>query len=145
MRIYLPSLFNQLMGDKEIAFYDLLTINPKELNLNLSLIARWMAEDMARNGYFKHTDSLGRSPNERVLSGGFTLPDHYPPVGNTVESLVAGTDSPRAALDALLRSPSHGPHVRGEGDFLLHKRIGIGYYSLKGSPHSFYWVFLSIP
>lgn len=38
---------------------------------NLSRAAAWMAEDMAAKGYFDHTDSLGRSPFQRVRDCGY--------------------------------------------------------------------------
>ncbi len=44
---------------------------PLKPSPNLSRAAAWMSEDMVANGYFSHTDSLGRSPFQRVRDCGY--------------------------------------------------------------------------
>lgn len=44
---------------------------PLKPSPNLSRAAAWMSEDMAARHYFSHTDSLGRSPFQRVRDCGY--------------------------------------------------------------------------
>mgnify|MGYP003925101467 CR=1 FL=1 len=46
-------------------------VAPLKASPNLSRAAAWMSEDMAAKGYFSHTDSLGRSPFQRVKDCGY--------------------------------------------------------------------------
>jgi hypothetical protein len=46
-------------------------VAPLKPSPNLSRAAAWMSEDMAAKGYFDHTDSLGRSPFQRVRDCGY--------------------------------------------------------------------------
>ena len=41
------------------------------ISTNLNRGAAWMAQDLADNNYFSHTDSLGRSPYARAIDCGF--------------------------------------------------------------------------
>jgi hypothetical protein len=64
---------------------------------NLSRAAAWMAEDMAAKGYFDHTDSLGRSPFQRVQDCGY--------VSSGAGENLAIASSAQAAFNLFVNSP----------------------------------------
>lgn len=91
----------------------------------LTAAALWMCQDMAKReeeGSLAgdlHMDSLGRNANGRVRAF-FPLPDGYEDGLNYVESVAIADirhyDVPYV-LQMLLDSPSHHPHIVGEGWF----------------------------
>ena len=56
----------------------------------LSQVARERAADMARRGYFDHTNPDGHGVNYLVRRAGYILPSSYPSDGNNLESIAAG-------------------------------------------------------
>lgn len=142
MKIYLPSLY--LERAKEFEFLDLVRQH-REIHYNrvLASLAYQKAKDMAQHNYFGHYSVRLGWPNAWVQTKGF-VPD-YPPNGNGVESIVAGSESPSACFNALVNSESHRPHILGEGYFANHTQIGIGFFSNSESRYKFYWCILTIP
>ena len=67
----------------------------------LTAAARWMSEDIADHNCPGHTDSLGRSPLQRMIAFGYT--------GATMwgEIIQCGADTPEEAFEAWRTSPSH--------------------------------------
>jgi uncharacterized protein YkwD len=95
----------------------------------LSDVARWMANDLAANNYFSHTDSLGRDPFLRMDQMGYTY--------NTWrgENLAAGTAEAQASLDMWSDSPGHNANMLGEH----YTVIGIARAYDASSDFGWYW------
>ncbi len=99
------------------------------LNDPLNSSARWMAEDMARNDYLSHTDSLGRDPVSRMAAFGYGY--------NTWkgENLAAGMATAQEAFDHWRQSPSHNANLLNP-NFTV---IGIGRAYNPGTTFGWYW------
>jgi hypothetical protein len=99
------------------------------ISTNLNRGAAWMAEDLAKNNYFSHTDSLGRSAYQRAIDCG------YP--SGAGENLAAGGAwaSAQAAFTAWQNSPGHNANMLGQ----YYRQIGIARYYLAGSQYGWYW------
>ncbi len=103
---------------------------PLAPDASLARAATWMAIDLAGRTEFSHTDSLGRSPWQRMPDCGVASPGG--------ENLAAGTPlfSPAAVLEAWKASPGHNA-------VLLEPRvtlIGVARHSAPGSRYGVYWV-----
>ncbi len=99
------------------------------LDPQLNEVALWMANDLASNNYFSHTDSLGRDP--------FTRMDQMGYVYNTWrgENLVAGTEGAQASFEMWTGSPGHNDNMLGEH----YTVIGIARKFNEGSDFGWYW------
>lgn len=95
----------------------------------LNEVALWMANDMASNDYFSHTDSLGRDPFQRMDQMGYTY--------NTWrgENLVAGTEGAQASFEMWTGSPGHNANMLGEH----YTVIGIARKFNQSSSFGWYW------
>ncbi len=91
--------------------------------------ARWMAQDLAANDYFSHTDSLGRDPFRRMDDFGY---DYNTWRG---ENLVAGTEGAQASLDMWEGSPGHNANMLNAN----YTVIGIGRVYGPASTFGWYW------
>jgi uncharacterized protein YkwD len=112
-------------------------------SFQLHRVANAHAQDMALHDYFSHTRWDDITANERVREGGFSLPSHYPEVGNNVESLAAGIFNEVAVWAGLLRSPGHRAHLLGEGEFFRAQNwYGVGVAHNSESRYQIYWVIL---
>lgn len=106
--------------------------------------AQQRAESMARMGYIGHCDPMGICPNQVMIANGCQLPSHYPPNGNSGESLVAGARDPQVAYDALMRSDSHSKHLLALDEFYRGQdRYGVGYVYRPGVRYQYFWVILT--
>jgi len=97
---------------------------------NLQSAAQWMGMDMARAGYFSHTDSQNRSIDLRLPDLGYT---DYQAIG---ENLAGGQKTPGQVVTDWMNSPGHranllSPHFR---------EIGVSYLAQPNSPLRRYWV-----
>jgi len=99
------------------------------LDPQLNDVALWMANDMASNDYFSHTDSLGRDPFVRMDQIGYAY--------NTWrgENLVAGTEGAQASFEMWTGSPGHNANMLGEH----YTVIGIARKFDAGSSFGWYW------
>lgn len=104
-------------------------LGPLVLSDSLTRAAAWMVHDLGTNGYFSHTDSLGRSPSQRAQDCG------YP--GGAGENLAAGTvwDTAQEAFDAWKGSPGHNANMLNGS----YQAIGIAREYVPGSPYGWYW------
>jgi uncharacterized protein YkwD len=104
-------------------------LGPLALNDSLNNVARWMANDMAANNYFSHTDSLGRNPFERMDQMGYAY--------NTWrgENLVAGTETASQAFQMWKDSPGHNENMLA-GNYTV---IGIARVYGASSDYGWYW------
>ena len=100
------------------------------ISTNLNRAAAWMAQDLGANGYFSHTDSLGRDPSTRAQNCG------YP--GGAGENIAAGTvkDTAAEAFDMWKNSAGHNANMLNGS----YKTIGIARQNVAGSPYGWYWV-----
>jgi len=99
------------------------------ISTNLNRGSAWMVQDMADEGYFSHTDSLGRSPYARAIDCGY-------PTG-AGENIAAGTtwSSAATAFNAWKNSPGHNANMLGAN----YKQIGIARFNKPGSQYTWYW------
>jgi uncharacterized protein YkwD len=99
------------------------------LDPQLNEVARWMANDLAANDYFSHTDSQGRDPFVRMDQMGYSY--------NTWrgENLVAGTSGAQASFEMWTGSPGHNANMLGEH----YTVIGIARAYDEGSSFGWYW------
>jgi uncharacterized protein YkwD len=99
------------------------------LDPQLNQVALWMANDMASNNYFSHTDSLGRDPFVRMDQIGYGY--------NTWrgENLVAGTEGAQASFEMWTGSPGHNANMLGEH----YTVIGIARKFNASSTFGWYW------
>jgi uncharacterized protein YkwD len=99
------------------------------ISTNLNRAAAWMAQDLADNNYFSHTDSLGRSPYARAIDCGY-------PTG-AGENLAAGTGwtTAASAMTAWQNSPGHNANMLGA----YYQQIGIARYYKADSQYGWYW------
>lgn len=124
------------VDDAEREFLELINAYRAEYGLsqltisaNLTRAADWTANDMGQNGYFGHTDTLGRGPWERTVACG------YPIAGG--ENLAAGTnrDSAASAFELFRNSPTHNSNML----LPAYQQIGISRSFHPGSRYGWYW------
>jgi uncharacterized protein YkwD len=102
---------------------------PLSLNPNLTAAAAWQSQDMARNGYFSHTDSLGRDPFQRMADFGYTATTWKG------ENLAAGYQTAAQVMAGWQGSAGHNANMLN-ANFRV---IGIGRAYQAGSPYGYYW------
>lgn len=103
---------------------------PLKLSENLQRAATWMAVDLSSKRYFAHTDSAGRSPQQRAADCGYA--------GPAGENLAAGTDwdSSDEALAAWKASSGHNKNML----FSSYVQIGIARVYDANAQYGWYWV-----
>lgn len=87
---------------------------PLRASLNLSKAAQWQTEDMIENNYRSHTDSLGRSAQQRLNQCG---------IGGSTggENIVWARTSAQHAFDGWMSSPGHKANM----EHAAYTQIGI--------------------
>lgn len=154
-RIFIPYLStldaNCKFNEEEAQLANLMRSAPeqqrKSLGCNpiLSKVAQERAEDMARRGYFDHTNPDGLGPNAMVLAAGYVLPKYYPQDGNNIESIAGGTQTVEETWNALINSPSHRTHLLAENKFYQRQTdFGVGYVYNRNSTYQHYWVIITV-
>ncbi|OIP57237.1 MAG: hypothetical protein AUK12_05005 [Candidatus Levybacteria bacterium CG2_30_37_29] len=107
-----------------------------KVSVNLTKASQWMARDLAQRGILSHTDSLGRTPQERVAFFGYS----YVPLG---ENAAWAGGSAQAVFDGW----KTGCDDFGSGCTYTHREqmkspgmsaIGIG--RAQGSTGNWFWV-----
>jgi hypothetical protein len=103
---------------------------PLAWNAEMTEAARWFAHDATETmgaGYCGHTDSLGRSSDQRIREAGFTGR------GTTAENAMCGFVTPAATVDGWMNSSGHRANI-------LNARLreaGVGYYrNIAGSGYA---------
>lgn len=136
--VWLPTVSNEVLRPYSLSEYAyqiyLLLIhdehqgrkNPK-LHPTLCQVALDRCMDMWQREYFGHTNPDGEGPNQLVETAGYNLPDWYDQSkdSNNVESIALNYPKPELAYAALLNSPSHRPHMLGEGFYAQQINLGI--------------------
>lgn len=102
---------------------------PLIIDPSLQDAAEWMSTDMGVEGYFSHTDSLGRSPWDRMCDFGYC---HNTWMG---ENIAAGYVSGASVFQGWRESAGHNANMLGE-----HYRVmGLARVYTQGSPFGWYW------
>lgn len=118
-----------------------LTFNP-----TLARIARERAYDMARRGYFDHTNPDGIGPNYILTKAGFVLGKGYSKgkSANSVESIACGGTAADAWSD-WMSSKGHRTHILGLNSFYAEQtEYGVGHAYMANSPYGHYWVVITV-
>lgn len=97
---------------------------------SLEKSSAWMAQDMADNNYFEHTDRLGRSIGKRMTSFGY---EAWTMVG---ENIAAGCKTPEEVVEAWMQSPGHRENIL-RPEFT---EVGIGFVVSEKNPYHYFWV-----
>ena len=122
---------------EEIAFYLLINqyradhgLKPLTISTNLTRAASWLAQDMARGGYFSHNDRAGRAPTQRAQWCGY--------VDQAGENIAAGTawSTALSVFEGWRSSPGHNANMLNA----MFVNIGIARYFDPNAPYGWYWV-----
>ena len=113
-------------------------VGPLQSSTTLQQSSQWMSNDMATKNYFSHTDSLGRSPDARISSFGYT----YTAWG---ENIAAGNSDAQNTLNQWANACdpdgsgnctyAHRVNMLNPG----FKAIGIGRAYSANSSYGWYW------
>lgn len=93
-------------------------LQPLTMNWELSRVARYKSEDMAKNRYFSHTSPTYGSPFDMMRSFGIS----YRSAG---ENIAYGQRTPSAVMDAWMNSSGHRENILKSS----YTQIGVGYYA----------------
>lgn len=104
-------------------------LQPLSINAELQAAAEWMSADMGENAYFSHTDSLGRTPWERMADFGY---DYSTWKG---ENIAAGFTTAESVFTAWKNSDGHNANMLNAN----FKVMGIARVYTAGSPYGYYW------
>ena len=96
--------------------------SPLKLNGRLGKAAQGHASDMARNDYFSHDSQTGASFVDRIKRSGYLKGTGTWTVGENIAWATGGQASPRAIVQAWMRSAGHRANILS-GSF---REIGIG-------------------
>ena len=83
-------------------------LNPLTISPTLTEAARWMSQDMGDGDYFSHTDSLGRSPFQRMAASGYDCELYNTWCG---ENLAAGIAAGSETFELWRNSPGHNGNM----------------------------------
>lgn len=109
-------------------------------NKVLSQVAFEKAKAMAKESMVDHNINHS-SPNQLLTAAGVELPTSYEIIGNQVEAVSGGKESPQEAFEYFMSSTNHKEHLMGENDFYLEQnQIGVAHYYDIGTRHMEYWV-----
>ncbi len=84
---------------------------------------------MGANGYFSHTDSLGRSPFTRMTAFSYTYST------SKAENIAAGNSTAEGVFTQWINSDGHRKNIENSN----YRAIGIGRVYTSGSRYSWYW------
>lgn len=102
---------------------------PLDTTDTLQNAAEWMSNDMGVNNYFSHTDSLGRSPGQRMTAFGYNF--------NTWrgENIAAGFTTAQSVFTAWQNSSGHNANMLN----VNYRVMGIARVYVAGSTYGYYW------
>jgi len=83
-------------------------LNPLTISSTLTEAARVMSQDMANVDYFSHTDSLGRTPFQRMALSGYDCEAYNTWCG---ENLAAGVSAGSETFELWRNSPNHNGNM----------------------------------
>lgn len=144
-----PTLYSKEVG---VSLAGINARHALKWNDTLAKVAQAKAEDLAKNRYFDHIDPKGYGLNYYVAKAGYKLPDGWldDPSANYVESLSAGSESPKGGIIQLLNDndepvhdkAGHRVHLLGIDEFFgKGVDVGMGWVN---SPDSEYQTYLVV-
>lgn len=104
-------------------------LGPIIIDPSLQAAAEWMSNDLGVNNYFSHTDSLGRSPWDRMCDFNYC---HNTWKG---ENIAAGYSTPQNVFQGWKDSPGHNANMLGANYTVM----GIARAFVPGSTFGYYW------
>lgn len=104
-------------------------LQPLLINAELQDAAEWMSADMGENAYFSHTDSLGRSPWDRMADFGYGYSTWKG------ENIAAGYTTAQSVFTGWKNSSGHNANMLNSN----YKVMGIARVYTAGSPYGYYW------
>jgi len=104
-------------------------LNTLTVSESLTRASAWFVIDLSAKNYFSHTDSLGRSPQERVADCGYSSP--------AGENIAAGTDwdTGQEAFDAWKASPGHNENML----YVEYAQVGVARVFSAEAQYGWYW------
>lgn len=145
--VYLPVVSTPPL-DPMVEFARLLTSDSRQRRTGLTHCPRlataaiWRAQGLAHGQPFSHIDSDGNGANVYARRAGCVLPSDYSPLGNNIESLVAGSADPGVSFGALAGSSAHAAHLFGLGWFGHQCHFGIALAENEQAQYRWYWCLL---
>ncbi len=107
-------------------------LSPLNVSPTITEAARWMSQDMGAKDYFSHTDSLGRSPFQRMATAGYDCEAYNTWCG---ENLAAGIPSGRETFEMWKGSPGHNGNMLNPN----YRVAGIAAVLNEDSTYGWYW------
>ena len=107
-------------------------LNPLTISSTLTEAARVMSQDMANVDYFSHTDSLGRTPFQRMALSGYDCEAYNTWCG---ENLAAGVSAGSETFELWRNSPNHNGNMLNPNYVVA----GIAAAFNQDSTYGWYW------
>jgi uncharacterized protein YkwD len=107
-------------------------LNPLAVSFSLTESARWMSQDMGEKDYFSHTDSLGRSPFDRMAASGYDCVAYNTWCG---ENLAAGVSTGAETFELWRNSPGHNANMLSPNYVVA----GVAAVFNQDSTYGWYW------
>src|SRR4030042_5168622 len=107
-------------------------LNPLTVSPAVTQAARWMSQDMGDGDYFSHTDSLGRSPFQRMAASGYDCVAYNTWCG---ENLAAGVSTGSETFELWGNSPGHNGNMLNPNYVVA----GIAAVFNQDSTYGWYW------
>jgi uncharacterized protein YkwD len=107
-------------------------LNALTISSTLTEAARWMSQDMGDKDYFSHTDSLGRSPFQRMATSGYDCEAYNTWCG---ENLAAGVAAGSETFELWRNSPGHNGNMLNPNYVVA----GIAAVLNEDSTYGWYW------
>jgi hypothetical protein len=104
-------------------------LQPIKLSEKLDAAAVWMSTDMGQKNYFSHTDSLGRTFDQRIRAFGYTYNTYMG------ENLAAGNATASATFTQWKNSPGHNANML-KANYVV---MGIARVYNANSTYKWYW------
>ncbi len=104
-------------------------LGPLQVSVALTAAAKWDTIDMTQKNYFSHTDSLGRSPFQRMVIFG------YPFSTTEGENIAAGNATAAATFSQWKASSGHNQNMLNSA----YKVIGISRTYSAQATYGWYW------
>lgn len=135
------------LGSTQAAFLSILNAAraqigapPLQVSPTLQAASQWMSNDLATKNYLSHTDSLGRSTDQRLIAFGYT----YEPWGENLAAGYADASDTYNQLYSACDPDASGNCTYAHRQNMLNPSfvaIGIGLMFNANSNYGYYWAF----
>jgi uncharacterized protein YkwD len=102
---------------------------PLVTNAELAGAARAHSQDMATRGFFAHNTPEGTTPQQRIMSAGYT---GQFPIG---ENIAAGNATAEETMTQWMGSPGHCSNIMNPA----YRQLGVGYYAAPSTRFRHFW------